>query len=183
MISQLLNDPVWSGKIRNAEGIFDGAHGAVVPPELWQVVQATLRGPTGPRLGRRSSRALLAQRLLRCGSCGSSMHIRRLKRDDAYCCGGRRDRTRPECRQRPVTRARIDTAVLDYFAVVNLDIGMIEERRRAHDSKLADLQARIENARRVVAAAERKGNALDARLLRTGVHALRAAARISADGG
>jgi hypothetical protein len=64
-----------------------------------------------------------------------------------------------------VARARIDSAVLDYFVAVNVDIGrMVEERRHARDSRLADLARRIDNARREQAVALRRIDTLDLRL-------------------
>lgn len=167
-VSHLMRDPVWVGKIRNAEGEFDAPHGALVPLPLWDAVQATLRGPEGPRKGRRSERFLLGSGLLRC-SCGATMRIKSEPKGygwlDLYVCHGRYGGTSPGCRQRAVRRERIDGAVLAYFEGVGLDVDrMIEERRRARESRLADLTAREENARRTLDAAVRKVERLDAAL-------------------
>ena len=167
-VSQLLRDPIWGGKLRNAEGLFDATFdppGPPVPPELWEAVQATLDGPAGPRRGRPSRRFLLSG-LLRC-SCGELMTPKPIGGPyprDVYRCPGRVNGQHPECRQKTVRRERIDLAVLDYFTMTTADVDrMVEERRRARADKLADLTVRAENARRALETAERKLARLDVR--------------------
>lgn len=173
-VSQLFDDPIWVGIMKNAEGEFpatfpDGKGTLLVPRALWDAVQATRAPKTGKRTnGRRSARFLLANGMLKC-TCGSSMRGKRNKKDygywEGYVCAGRYDGSSPDCRQPAIRRERIDSAVLDYFAEVGLDIAaMIEERQRSRDQRLARLGERIKNAERTAEAAERKIETLDAAL-------------------
>jgi site-specific DNA recombinase len=123
-ISQLLGDPIWVGVLRNKEGdhhLFE----PFVPLELWEAAQKTLRGPEGPRLGRRTQCFLLGNGLLRCGRCGSAMIVRRDRKSygwyEVYLCGGRTSGA-TDCAQGAVHRATVDSAVLSYFERVGLDI-------------------------------------------------------------
>lgn len=123
-IGQLIRDPIWIGVLRNKEGDHD-VFAPFVPKELWEAAQKTLRGPDGPRVGRRTQRFLLGNGLLRCGQCGSAMIVRRDRKDygwyEVYLCGGRSSGA-TDCTQGAVHRADVDSAVLDYFERVGLDV-------------------------------------------------------------
>jgi site-specific DNA recombinase len=164
-ISQLISDPIWIGVLRNGKGdhrVYD----PFVPCELWEAAQKTLRGPDGPRAGRRTQRFLLGNGLLRCGRCGAAMIVRRDRKDygwyEVYLCGGRTSGA-TDCTQAAVQRAAVDSAVLAYFERVGLDVeatraelGDRANRERAElhalrtqaERELAKVQAGMEKVER-----------------------------------
>jgi hypothetical protein len=74
-VSRVLGNPIWIGKLVNAQGEHDVME-PLIDPELWHAVQRGLC-KDGKRRGRHSAHFLLAGGLLRCGSCGSAMAVRR----------------------------------------------------------------------------------------------------------
>jgi DNA invertase Pin-like site-specific DNA recombinase len=175
-VSQCFDDPIWDGRMKNAEGEFPATfldpvtgeqyQGPLWPEGLFDAVQATRAPKTGKRTaGRRSTRFLLANGMLKC-TCGASMRGKCEKKDygwwEAYICAGRYDGTSPDCRQVAVRRESLDTAVMDYFAKVGLDVpAMIADRQRTRDHRLAQVDERIANAEALADAAERKMERLD----------------------
>jgi site-specific DNA recombinase len=149
-ISQLLADPIWIGVLRNKEGDHH-VYGPFVPVELWEAAQRTLRGPDGPRAGRRTQRFLLGNGLLRCGQCGSAMIVRRDRKGygyyEAYLCGGR-SAGATDCTQGAVQRATVDSAVLAYFERVGLDVEAtrreLSERANRERAELGALRGQAE---------------------------------------
>jgi site-specific DNA recombinase len=156
-ISQLLADPIWVGDLRNREGVHH-VYEPFVPVELWEAAQKTLRGPDGPRAGRRSQRFLLGNGLLRCGQCGSAMIVRRDRKDygyyEAYLCYGRTS-GQTDCTQVAVQRAPVDSAVLAYFERVGLDVEATRAELAARaDRDRSELRALRGQAERELAKAE-----------------------------
>jgi site-specific DNA recombinase len=158
-ISQLLADPIWVGVLRNKEGdhhIYD----PFVPVELWEAAQKTLRGPDGPRVGRRTQRFLLGNGLLRCGRCGSAMIVRRDRKNygayEAYLCHGRSSGA-TDCTQGAVQRGPVDSAVLAYFERVGLDVEATRAELAARvDRDRGELRALRGQAERELAKAEER---------------------------
>jgi Recombinase/Recombinase zinc beta ribbon domain/Resolvase, N terminal domain len=159
-VSQLVGDPIWIGVLRNKEG--DHAiYEPFVPKELWDVAQKTRRGPDGPRRGRTTQRFLLGNGLLRCGSCGSAMIVRRERKPtgwyEVYICGGRSSGTHPDCTQRVVHRATVDSAVLAYFEQVGLDVESTRaELAERATRERAEIRALRGQAERELAKAEER---------------------------
>ena len=156
----MLANPIWVGVLRNTEGDHRIAE-PFVPVDLWEAAQKTLRGPDGPRAGRRTQRFLLGNGLLRCGRCGSAMIVKRDRKDygyyEAYLCGGRSSGTAPGCTQGAVQRAAVDTAVLAYFERVGLDVEATRAELVARaDRERAELRGlRSQAERELVKATER----------------------------
>jgi DNA invertase Pin-like site-specific DNA recombinase len=165
-IGQVLRDRIWIGELVNYQGTFKVME-PVINPELWKAGQRTL-STKGEHRGRHSQRFLLANGLLRCGCCGSAMRVRTehlatpdRKPFEHYSCSGRRSGA-SECKQPAVHREHIDRAVLEYFAQVALDVeGTIHAIADERDRRLADVDAKLAQARKVVADAERQIERLD----------------------
>jgi site-specific DNA recombinase len=158
-ISQMLANPIWGGVLRNAQGVHRIAE-PFLPVELVEAAQRTLRGPEGPRRGRRSQHFLLGNGLLRCGQCDSPMIVRRDQKDwgwyEVYLCGGRSSGA-TTCKQRAVQRAAIDGAVLAYFERVGLDVEATRaELAERSDRERAELAALRGQAERELAKAEER---------------------------
>jgi hypothetical protein len=158
-ISQLLADPIWVGVLRNKEGDHP-VYAPFVPVDLWEAAQRTLRGPDGPRAGRRTQRFLLGNGLLRCGRCGSAMIVRRDRKAshwyEAYLCGGRSSGA-TDCTQPAVQRGPVDGAVLAYFERVGLDVEATRAELAARaDHERAELRALSSQADRELAKAHER---------------------------
>jgi site-specific DNA recombinase len=72
---RLLTNPVYIGKIRYEDEVFDGQHEGIVPVELFDEVQALLernRERNGNSLDE-GTHVFVLQGLIRCGKCGSYM--------------------------------------------------------------------------------------------------------------
>ena len=170
-VGGILHDRIWIGQLRNPEGNFRIME-PLIPVELFDAVQRGLH-PKGPGIGRRRTlRFLLSNGLLRCGSCGHAMGVWRDDRPDRrverYRCTGRLSGA-AQCKQPHVPREPIDRAVLEYFTQVALDIeGTVAQLAGERDRRLADLDTKLEHARRVQADAQRQLERLDA-LLREGM--------------
>jgi site-specific DNA recombinase len=162
-VGQVLKNSIWVGKLVNAQGTFQIME-PLIDPELWAAVARTL-STDGKRRGRHSQRFLLANGLLRCGCCGSKLSVRRAETPagvrEHYRCMGRRSGA-TECKQPDVPREPIDTAVLAYFEQVALDVtGTVEQLAGERDRRLAECDAKLAQARKVQAEAERQLERLD----------------------
>jgi site-specific DNA recombinase len=182
VIGQRLRDPVYIGKVRHKDQVFDGTHEPLVAVELFDRVQALVsarqKGP-GHGKGRWPSHAFLFHRgMLRCYHCGYPMYARSGTkggvRYDYYACQGRRDYGADFCPMTPIPRADLDAAAFAYFQEVGLDLEATERQlrhaltgrivsarvlREDAEAEVAKLQARLERLRddyldRVVTAEE-----------------------------
>jgi recombinase-like zinc beta ribbon protein/recombinase len=170
-VGRILGDRIWIGKLVNQAGeheLFE----PLIPVELFEAVQRTLC-KDGTRRGRYSDRFLLANGLLRCGGCGSSLSIRRAETPagtrEHYRCSGRRSGAN-DCKQPDVPRQPIDSAVLEYFAQVALDVeGTLDQLTGERDRRLAELDVKLAHAQRVQAEAEKQLELLDGLLRDAGM--------------
>jgi site-specific DNA recombinase len=74
-VIRILTDPVYIGKLRFQEEVFDGKHAPIVDLELFESVQAILRKNRECNGAYRdqTQHVFLLQGLIRCGGCGSYM--------------------------------------------------------------------------------------------------------------
>jgi Recombinase/Recombinase zinc beta ribbon domain len=162
-VGQVLRSRIWIGILDNQAG----EHRIMEPlidEELWHAAQRTL-SKDGKRNGRHSTRFLLAGGLLRCGGCGSAMAVRSANTPagmrEHYRCMGRRSGA-AQCKQPDVPRESIDRGVLEYFAQVALDVeGTVAQIADERDRRLAECDAKLAQARKVQAEAERQVERLD----------------------
>jgi site-specific DNA recombinase len=149
-VARVLRDRIWVGELVNQAGTFKVME-PLIDPELFHAVQRTL-SKDGKRRGRHSERFLLASGLLRCGACGSAMAVRRAETPagmrEHYRCMGRRSGA-ADCKQPDVPRQAIDSAVMEYFAQVALDVeGTVAQLTGERDRRLAELDERLAGARK-----------------------------------
>jgi len=64
-IHHILTNPIYAGRIRHKEQVYDGQHTAIIAPEAWEQIQGMLQGGAAKARGtkRKASRSLLAGRL------------------------------------------------------------------------------------------------------------------------
>jgi site-specific DNA recombinase len=123
------HNPVYVGKVRLNDVVYDGQHEAIVPMDLWDRVQA-LRGD---KRGRRPAGThLFTKGLLRCAHCGSGMVPR--SDSDTYRCSGRHEHGPDFCPQIPIPRESVDQSALRYFEHVGLNVEETKERLSAQFS-------------------------------------------------
>lgn len=73
-IYKILNNPIYIGKIRHKEKIYDGRHEAIISDDLWERAHNTMQQSPRERAvsTKRRTKAVLCG-VLRCGGCNSSM--------------------------------------------------------------------------------------------------------------
>lgn len=62
-VHHILTNPIYAGRIRHRDKVFDGQHPAIINPERWDCIQQRLQKSAAKRRGRRTSR----HRSLLCG--------------------------------------------------------------------------------------------------------------------
>ncbi len=74
-VIRILTDPVYIGKLRFQEEVFDGKHALIIDPDQFESVQAILRKNRECNGAYRdqTQHVFLLQGLIRCGGCGSYM--------------------------------------------------------------------------------------------------------------
>ena len=69
-LRRLLTNPVYIGKVRSGDEVFDGVHEAIVDATTWEAAQALLKSHDGN--GVRYSDSSLLKGIIKCGICGAS---------------------------------------------------------------------------------------------------------------
>lgn len=142
-ISQIIANPVYIGKMRHEDEVYDGTHEGVLDKKLWNRAQGMLKARRKNGAGRRpKSRHLLSGGLLR-HSCGGTMICR--SEDDVYICEAHHHRL-SHCqvpkREAVLPRRVVDAAVYNYFEALGLDVDATRAQvAEARDQKLAELRA------------------------------------------
>ena len=64
-IHHILTNPIYAGRIRHKENVYDGQHSAIIAPDIWEQVQRTLEGGAAKSRGtkQRAARSPLAGKL------------------------------------------------------------------------------------------------------------------------
>ena len=75
IVSRVLQNPQYVGKVRHNGDVFEGQHEPMIPEEIWTKVQRMIQSNQGQRRKTRPQNlhAFALQGLVRCGSCGSFM--------------------------------------------------------------------------------------------------------------
>jgi site-specific DNA recombinase len=153
----LLTNPLYIGKVRHKEDLFDGEHEAVISTELFRNVQALLQrnSRTGGVEVRNRYGALL-KRLLFCGACDHAMvHTftgRGTKRYRYYTCTHAIKSGRKSCPSGSLPAAEIERVVVDQIRCIGSDPALrdevLQQARAQVDGELAELtveRRRVDN--------------------------------------
>ncbi len=126
-IANILDSPVYIGRVPYNDEVFEGEHDPILDAELWQDVQtirAARRESAARGEGRLPRRHLLVHGVLRC-SCGAAMRPRRWKHGrelgESYVCSAH-DRRGSACAMPPLPRADVDEAFVGYLGRVVFDL-------------------------------------------------------------
>jgi site-specific DNA recombinase len=156
-ISGMVRNPIFIGKVRFEEEVFDGAHEAIIDTGTFEQARRLLEArPARP--GRRPSvkRHLFLNGFLRCAACGDPMTpgIRPGRNYEFYECTGRVH----GCTTGAVRRRDIDEDVFAYFEKSFYDA---DETRRQIGSLTAQ---KVTEARALLGSAERQASEAQRRL-------------------
>ena len=118
-ISTILNNPFYAGimRIKKNGQIFSGNHAALVSQELFERVQALLRGKTVDRVARHS---FLFSRLVRCASCHYSLIGERRKGHTYYRCHNRPFKSPPVCPSTSIKEEQLEAAIYSMLGRLTL---------------------------------------------------------------
>lgn len=156
-ISGIVRNPVYVGKVKHKEDLFDGQHEPIIESDLWNQAQQILDGQPSRR-GRppKEKRHLFTNGFLRCGRCGDPMCPRTRRNYEFYECMGRIH----GCKTGAIRRSDIDERVLAHFEQVALDVEATREALTAATDR------RVKEAKALLAVAESEAQEAAARLSR-----------------
>jgi site-specific DNA recombinase len=157
-VSGIVRNPVYVGKVKYRDELFDGIHEPIIGAELWEeAAQLIAAMPTKRGRPPKQKRHLFTGGFLRCGVCGDAMcpRTRPESEYEFYECNGGRIQG---CKTGAIRRADIDAGVLAHFERTALDLEATREQIvAAMDRKAAE-------AKSLLAAAEREAQNAAARL-------------------
>jgi site-specific DNA recombinase len=128
----LLTNPIYTGKVKHKDELFDGEHEPIVPAEQFRKVQAMLQhnGRTGGVEVRNRYGALL-KRLLYCKACGRVMvHTftgRGSKRYRYYTCTHAIKSGRAACPSPSLPAGEIERVVVDQIRCIGQDADLLAD--------------------------------------------------------
>jgi len=157
LLSALLTNPLYVGKVRYLDEIHDGDHEAIVPDDLWQRVQDRLQANlgTGGRTPKHQHTVLL-KGLLRCEACDSAMgHTYPTENKKRYCsyrCRAQENKGNDKCPCGLVPAGEIEQFIVDEIARIGRDPALVgravSECDQQHGERLDELRAQRKQLRR-----------------------------------
>ena len=159
-ISTILNNPFYVGvmRIKKTGQDFSGNHEPLVSRDLFERVQALLRGKTVDRVVRHS---FLFSRLVRCASCHYSLIGERRKGHTYYRCHNRPFKSPPVCPRTFIKEEQLENAVqsilekltlskaeVDYFREWIAEYRLHAGAKREEEKRDATLQLEALRARK-----------------------------------
>jgi len=159
-IYALLTNPIYIGKIKHKDEIYDGEHEPIIDTDVFEKVQATLQ-KNGRGRGNHliNKYGALLKGLLRCHACGQMMvHTftsKGSKRYRYYTCGKAIKNGWKTCPTKSLPAAEIEAAVVDEIRCIAHDASLRNEVLRqacaASDDKLSELATQQEQLERQLA--------------------------------
>jgi site-specific DNA recombinase len=133
-IFDMLRNPVYMGKIRYGEKVYDGEHEPIIPEAKYLKVQTLLKVHV-PKLETKIDRDYLLTGLIRCGECGSIMTPTYTKKNRGegeskytyyYRCTKTYQHNWNACSIRSVNAEKVENYVIDRLKDFSRDRGLIE---------------------------------------------------------
>lgn len=157
-IKRLLGRKLYVGIVEDADGNeHRGEHEPIITPEVFAQATAIRKSQARRKGGRKAHGAhLLTKGMLKCGTCGSTLHPRAAK--DLYLCGGRIQWGKEYCDQSALSRQAVDSALMRELHRRYIDW---EETRRQTEQRHAVGLAMV---RQQVAEADAEAAKAEARL-------------------
>ncbi len=151
-IYKILNNPIYIGKIKHKENLYEGRHESIISQELWDTTQAILREGLRRRDSdsKRRSRAVLTG-IVQCGGCYRAMtptytakqQSRKLYR--YYVATGYKKGTCPDCPIKQVSAREMEERVLQQVQRLVTAPDLIMDTYKAatkHDNTITDMDVR-----------------------------------------
>lgn len=147
-LSRLLTDPVYVGRIRFKDHIYDGVHQAIIDQDVFDMAQSILGTNNATKTGYRDSGSdFLLKGLVYCGVCKSAMtcsfSYSKGKKYYYYRCTVDNDNSKNHCRIRSVTARQLENLVVDELKFLAKDQriikGIIDSAMREQREKAKDL--------------------------------------------
>ena len=128
----LLTNPIYAGKIRHKELVFDGEHEAIVESTTFDAVQKLLKSHSrGKGNGVNNKYGALLKGLLYCGACNKAMvhtmSSRGSKRYRYYTCLKAVKCGWDACPSKALPAAELEAAVVDQIRCISTDDGLMQE--------------------------------------------------------
>jgi len=128
----LLTNPIYAGKIKHKELVFDGEHEAIIDQSTFDDVQKLLKSHSrGMGNGVRNKYGALLKGLLYCGACDKAMvHTmasRGSKRYRYYTCLKAVKCGWDACPSKSLPAAELEAAVVDQIRCISTDDGLMRE--------------------------------------------------------
>lgn len=162
-LSHHLSNPLYIGKIRHKDRVFDGLQEAIVPAALFDRVQAQLRRNSQPAM--RVATGALLSGLLRCKACGRAMShsftCHGKVRHRYYRCSTALKRGRSACSTPSLAANEIERAVIDEIRVIGRDRVLIRATARAAKQQVDLAISRLQRERQLLGRADGDAGAGD----------------------
>ena len=147
-VSRILNDPVYIGKVRYKNSIYEGKHQAIIEDEIFSAVQSILHANTITKTGyRQNDNTFFLKGLVRCGSCRSAMApsyaYSKGTKYFYYRCVVDNDRSQEKCRIGAVQARKLEDLVVDELKFLSSDPtiieGVVENATKSQRKKVKEL--------------------------------------------
>gem|GEM_PF-3350646 len=128
-LRRLLTNPVYIGKVRNGDEVFNGVHEAVIYHTTWEAVQARLKSNEGNSV--RYSDIALLKGLSKCGACGASYSQHGAKNGNRryrhYVCQTAQNQGAAAYPGSVVAAEEIESFVIEKVMAIGRDMSVVAE--------------------------------------------------------
>ncbi|WP_419902769.1 recombinase family protein [Kiloniella sp.] len=133
---KILQNPIYIGKIKHKDKIYEGRHPAIIDMETWNKVRATMKENTINRgaITRKKTKAILMG-LLKCGECECGLVANHTRKKGGrlyryYTCEHYRKGINSDCKVRNVSANEMEALILNQLQAVFASPEMIMETWR-----------------------------------------------------
>jgi site-specific DNA recombinase len=156
----LLTNPIYAGKIKHKDLMFDGEHEPIIEQKTFDSVQAMLKAHgRGKGNGLTNKYGALLKGLVYCGACNKAMvHTmanRETKRYRYYTCLKAIKNGWDSCPSKSLPAAELESAVIDQIRCIATDKRLIQEvidkSKKTVEAELAELQRQLQNYKKQLA--------------------------------
>ena len=149
----LLTNPIYAGKIKHKDLMFDGEHDAIIDQKTFDAVQAMLKAHgRGKGNGLTNKYGALLKGLVYCGACNKAMvHTmanRGSKRYRYYTCLKAIKSGWDSCPSKSLPAAELESAVIDQIRCIAKDEGLIRDvinqSKKTVETEIAEFQRQVQ---------------------------------------
>ena len=130
-LRRLLTNPVYIGKVRSGNEVFDGVHEAIVDTTTWEAAQALLKSHEGNGNGVRYSDSALLKGIVKCGTCGASYSPHSAKNGNRryryYVCQTAQKQGAAACPKSRVGAEELEQFVVGKVMAIGRDTSVVAE--------------------------------------------------------